>query len=265
MWPEARLRITPTYKHLGGIIHHSGSVQVEAKARIGSAWTSFRKHRRRVFAAPYASARDKAILLRSLVLSTMCFGIGTWPIVEPSVQESFHTALVRMSRIMLRPQQSHAVTSHMCPGLVLALARVSSAETLFHVERLRHLAMLARRAPDELWALLHHQGTWLTLARSSVTWLVDKLEVSGGSRPSPRSWEDCLPILLSAPGRWRSLIRRASTTADLCERWHAEVRTYHGLTLRYFTQTRGCQGRPTCGCRVPHRNLCCLQNKALKA
>ena len=232
MWPEARLHITSAYKHLGGIIHHTGSVLAEARARVGFAWTAFRKHRRRVFAAPCASPRDKSILLRSLVLSTMCFGIGTWPIVEASTQETFHTALVRMSRIMLRPQYSHAATSHMCPGLILAIARVSSAATLFHVERLRHLAMLARRAPDELWALLHHQGTWLELARSSVSWLVKQLEISGYSRSFPRCWEECLPILLSAPSRWRALIRRANITADLWERWHAEVMTYHGLTLR---------------------------------
>ena len=257
MWPEARLRVTPAYKHLGGIIHHSGSIQAEVKARIGSAWTSFRKHRRRVFAASYASTRDKAILLRSLVLSTMCFGIGTWPTVEPSVQDTFHTALVRMSRIMLRPQHSHAVTSHMCPGLILALARVPSAETLFHVERLRHLAMLARRAPDELWALLHHQGSWLDLAQSSVTWLVDKLALSDGSRSFPCSWAECLPLLLAAPGRWRSLIRRASTTADLWERWHTEVKTYHGLTLRFLLR-HGAVKEGQLVSDKPHTEICAV-------
>ena len=164
---------------------------------------------------------------------------------------------------MLRPQHSHATTSHMCPGLILALARVSSAETLFHVERLRHLAMLARRAPDELWALLHHQGSWLMLAKSSVTWLTEKLEISGYSRSFPRTWEDCLPILLSAPSRWRSLVRRANITADLWERWHAEVRTYHGLTLRFLLR-HGAVKEGQLADVVPSTEICAVCKQSFK-
>ena len=37
LWPSARLRITPTYKHLGGILHHRGHLQREVKARAAQA------------------------------------------------------------------------------------------------------------------------------------------------------------------------------------------------------------------------------------
>ena len=150
LWPEARLRVVPAYKHLGGIIHHTCTVSAEVRSRIGSAWAAFRKHQRRVFTSRCASTRDKSILFESLVLSTMSFGIGTWPVVCDDTVSRFQSALLGMSRLMLRPSRSFEETSHMCPGLVLALARVPTATVVFHVERLRHLALLVRRAKRTL-------------------------------------------------------------------------------------------------------------------
>ena len=232
LWPTARLRVVAAYRHLGGIIHHTCATLPEARSRIGSAWAAFRKHQKRVFTSRCASTRDKAILFESLVLSTLSFGIGTWPQVGDELVSRFQTTLVGMSRLLLRPGRSFEETCHMCPGLILAIARVPSAHVVFHVERLRHLALLVRKGPAELWALLHHNRQWLMLAQDSINWMIAQLDHAGYSRPYPQTWTECVPIIRASPGLWKSWLRRAKNTALLGERWDAEVQTYLGLLLR---------------------------------
>ena len=216
LWPTARLRVVAAYKHLGGIIHHTCSTSPEARSRIGSAWAAFRKHQKRVFTSRCAGAREKAILFESLVLSTLSFGIGTWPRVDKETLSRFQTALVGMSRLLLRPGRGFQETSHMCPGLILALAKVPSASVVFHTERLRHIALLVRKGPVELWALLHQNRHWLAQAQSSVTWMIDQLDLSGYSRPFPRTWDECVPTIRKSPGLWKSWI---PSCKDNCLAW----------------------------------------------
>ena len=44
MWPEVRVRLVPSYKHLGGILSWTGSLAPELKVRCAQAWQAFRKH-----------------------------------------------------------------------------------------------------------------------------------------------------------------------------------------------------------------------------
>eukprot|EP00439_Symbiodinium_sp_Y106_P020570 s2823_g2.t1 len=61
------VRVVSQYRHLGGIVHHSGKVLKEVRHRIALAHEAFQKHRRRVFAAPGISLSAKATLYHSLV------------------------------------------------------------------------------------------------------------------------------------------------------------------------------------------------------
>ena len=67
LWPEARLRLISTYKHVGGVIPAGGGCARELTARVGAAWLAFRKHKRQVLASPIVSAKDKAVLFAALV------------------------------------------------------------------------------------------------------------------------------------------------------------------------------------------------------
>ena len=85
VWPEARLRLVPVYKHVG-LIQAGGGHSKELRARIGAAWASFRLHQRKIFASPTVNAKDKAVLFMSVVESTLYYGVGAWPgIVDADV------------------------------------------------------------------------------------------------------------------------------------------------------------------------------------
>ena len=43
------VRVTGRYKHLGGIVHHSGNLKFEAKQRLAVAHQTFTRHRRVLF------------------------------------------------------------------------------------------------------------------------------------------------------------------------------------------------------------------------
>ena len=234
MLPGSRLRVVPKYCHLGGIIHHTGAVRSEVKARVGHAWTSFRQHQRRVFGSAFVTPHDKAVIFESIVLSTLVFAAGTWTVDRAEAIAPIQHALLQMSRIMLKPRYSFAQACHLPPAFVLSCAGVPSAMILLHSERLRHLALLVRLAPSELWAILHAEMHWLQLAQESVRWLLAQLARSG-LRDRPNCWEECLGTVRKFPGKWKSWIRRARCAAMLDERWQAEVQLFHGHILRQLT------------------------------
>ena len=78
LWPSARLRITPTHKHLGDILHHRGHLQREVKARAAQAWTAFNQRKQKVFASPAVAPRDNMLLFDTLVATVLFYGCGTW-------------------------------------------------------------------------------------------------------------------------------------------------------------------------------------------
>ncbi|CAE6952212.1 hypothetical protein AK812_SmicGene15638 [Symbiodinium microadriaticum] len=102
LWPDARLRLVPKYRHLGGILHWRGSLDPEIRHRTAQAWAAFRKHRRLVFSSPAASHREKALLFHSLVLSTLLYGAGTWDTSHPQIVAKLHGTILCMVRQMLR-------------------------------------------------------------------------------------------------------------------------------------------------------------------
>ena len=122
LWPDARLRLTASYKHLGGVLQTGGGLIKELRARIGSAWQAFNKHKRLVFGSPIVGASEKATLFTSLVESTLYYGSGTWSDIKPAELAKLQNCLLHMSRQMLRPRFSHDAACRLCgPNMCLLL------------------------------------------------------------------------------------------------------------------------------------------------
>ena len=100
MWPDERLRIVATYKHLGGIVHHTGKLDKEVRARVGYGWTAFTRHKRTIFCQRHVGVHEKVILFQSLVLSTMLHGAGTWGEVKETTLAPINRAYIAMCRSM---------------------------------------------------------------------------------------------------------------------------------------------------------------------
>ncbi|CAE7537022.1 unnamed protein product, partial [Symbiodinium sp. CCMP2592] len=152
LWPEAKLRLTATYKHLGGVLHHRGSLLREVKARIAQAWTAFNSRKKQIFGSPRVDRREKALLFDSLVATTMFYGSGTWP--EPSEE-----CVQKLTEHGL-PNASADVLLHR--GLAPRLRYLLSCITL-HVPELWALAQSVSESVQWLWdntAPEHRHSTW---------------------------------------------------------------------------------------------------------
>ena len=213
MWPGARLCVVRKYCHLGGIVHHSGSLLPEVKSRVGQAWTAFRQ--RRIFGSAYVDARDKATLFESVVLSALSFATGIWSLDKATDLAPIQPALLQMARIMLKPRYSFEQACHLPPVFVFALARIPQDGTILHVERLRHFALLVRLGPPELWAILHAEKVWLR-ARESVQWLLILQQLRAAGRECPETWEVCLGVI--------KRVSRAVEVLDTEEQTHCFAR-----------------------------------------
>ena len=78
LWPEARLRVVPVYRHLGGYLQHNGGLKQEIAFRTSQAWDAFNKRKKKLFQSPLVSANDKAVYFNSLISTVLFHGAGTW-------------------------------------------------------------------------------------------------------------------------------------------------------------------------------------------
>ena len=232
MWPNARVRLVPVYKHLGGLLHWSGSLKAELKVRCAQAWQAFRKQRRLIFGSPTVTHREKALIFLSLVVTRLLYGAGTWVLDAEAHLGKIHGTLLAMVRQMLRPTYDREASFHLGAGKVFAVARIPLASTLLHVERLRHLAVSVRVAPPEFWAILHHGEQWCHLATDSIAWLATQLARGGVAQTALSSWDATHEVMLDSPLTWKRWVRKAQQIASLFELWEAEVQHFHGLFLR---------------------------------
>ena len=133
------VRLVTQYRHLGGIVHHTGKALREARHRIWPAHDAFHKHKRRVFLLPAVPFHAKAVLYESLVLSVLMHGAGTWIGVDKATLQALSTAHTLMAARILRPMFSFDEALHQGPDRILALLGLPSLKVLMHVSRLRHL------------------------------------------------------------------------------------------------------------------------------
>eukprot|EP00439_Symbiodinium_sp_Y106_P025162 s5632_g3.t1 len=236
IWPAARLRVVPKYRHVGGILEAGGGLKKELKSRIGSAWSAFRQHKRQVFMSPVVTHREKAVLFASLIESTLYYGVGTWPNIEAPVVAKFQGALVGMARLMLRPTYSIEAARHLSADLCLAIARILPAANAMRIERLRHFATTVRNANAELWALLHYERGWLQHVQTDITWMGQQLELAGHSSSEVSTWERAIETIRGRPRRWKHLVRLSRDTALLQAHWAAEKQQFYGLLCRQLAR-----------------------------
>ena len=232
VWPQARLRVVSAYKHVGGIIQVGGGVAKETKARIGSAWAAFRKRRKQVFMSPIVTHEEKAILFTSLVESTLYYGVGAWPRCDEAVTAKFQGALVAMARLMLRPTFTIEQARHVGADYAMTVARILPAREAVHIERLRHLRVTITKANPELWALLHHEGSWLRDAQESIEWLKALFQAGGKDVTNISTWQAVVSTSLGRPAMWKGILRTAKRLAFLRAQWEAEKSQFLGLLLR---------------------------------
>ena len=123
------VRLVTQYRHLGGLVHHTGEALREARHRIGLAQEAFQKHKRRVFSLPSVPFRTKATLYASLVLSVLMHGAGTWIGADRATLQALSTAHTLMAcSPLMRPCTKGRIAR---PPLTQCLDAYREAQTAF--------------------------------------------------------------------------------------------------------------------------------------
>ena len=231
LWDNARVRVTPVYKHLGGLLTHQAKLDREVRARIGLAWAAFNKHKKQVFASPVVPVLDKVSIFTSVVLSVLLYGAGSWTGVDVSVTQRLEKAYVAMARMMW--QKHMAPDSPRISGArVLAMLELPSVALQLHTARLSYLASFVRLDIPCLWALAHAEGTWLEHVASSLQWLWSEVDNQRFHPSWQDAWETWRADLPHKPRWWKRLIRFAKESAGRKERLAEAWQFYRGSVLR---------------------------------
>ncbi|CAE7834771.1 GIP [Symbiodinium sp. CCMP2592] len=232
LWPGATVQIVPHYRHLGGLIHHSGALLRELRCRVAMAWQAFNKRRKRIFSSRFVPVADKVSLFDSLVLSTLLFGAGTWPKLTQAEEQCLSTAYFQMACTLLKPEFDSLQARRIGQLRVLALTGLPTISTLLHLARLRHLAACATNPIPELWALLHAEANWLASACHSLEWLCELVAEESWAPSAPEAWRLWMDTIRCNPGRWKRLLRKAQQRAVRREAWHSAGVYHRGLLSR---------------------------------
>ena len=180
------------------------------------------KHWPKLFRPTGIPLADKLPLFQSLVLSTLFYGVGTWPALRAKEFASLNRCYLEMCRSLLR-RHFRGDVQRISDERVCALTHAPSTATWLHFHRLTYWASFVRLDVAESWALVHQEACWLQSVQSSLAWLQLQQPGDGASLPWSRSWPAWCSMIKDRPRLWKRLLRnavqRATRGETLGEGW----------------------------------------------
>jgi hypothetical protein len=213
-----KLTIAAQYKRLGTILSQADNMQAEIASRTQQTFLALRPLRRKIFGNPSISKSTKTQLLQSLLLSKMLFHSPIWPVLRVGESKRLQTAIMSVYRAAAGMQTTKLRQDHYSDTAVLVYLGAASPEELLKIARLRYLQRILRKAPHQLWAVLHaetaHKDSWLiSVLDEDLKWVYDLVgpEVLGiTSRFDEEGWES---IMIRKGNSWKNVLVSAIRTA----------------------------------------------------
>ena len=198
-----------SYRHLGTVLSHNGSLVPEIRVKLAKARATFKEGRQTVFCSPCIALDRRIILFRSYVLATLFSGSGAWPCLGPAGWRILDSGVTHMVRQMLRIP--HDAAQNWTKERIFGEAGLPGVDGLLALERLRFLGQLCRSGPDAAFALMQHSKNALEAMRVSMEWLVSAVAQTSDLRPNC-SWDTWTSVLCNKR-KLSGLLKRASA-------WH---------------------------------------------
>eukprot|EP00438_Fugacium_kawagutii_P003816 Skav230263 [mRNA] locus=scaffold3387:126512:129952:- [translate_table: standard] len=218
-----QVHVSPSYKHLGGLVHHTGQGFHEAKQRFAQAHQAYGEHRRLIFANSAFSLSQKLAMLEALVMSKLLYGVETLVLAKPREFDSLNASLIRLYKRVL----GLAHDGHHTNAEVLARIELPDFQTLQSRARLRYYASIYRNADTKLWGILQHDSSWTTLVRQDLKWMHHRLLLSV---PLPDPDVDLSPwhaLMSQRPKYWKRLVTRTVRSQVLFQKMQFTVDSFH--------------------------------------
>ena len=223
-----QMPITNKYLHLGGLLHHGVDQRAELRRRLAIAHSAFTQHRRVLYHNTRIDFSKRCELFQILIINKLLYGSESWLITDDKTVVTFHAAIFRLYRRLLRiPHDEHAYHDQ-----ILADVGLPSPDTLLRRQRLRYLGTLYRCGADHDWGILSADRDWCAYIEADLQWMWKQLQRSS-DLPSPDSnyahWQH---LIRSHPKYWKRLIRRAVTHEVLQTQRVWRVQEFHLHALR---------------------------------
>ena len=169
-----QLHISADYEHLGTVFSSNGTIKLEVQHRMNLAKAAHHQVARRIFHNKHLPVHTRLQLLDSLVVSTMIFGAGSWPLLSAQSYASLNHVLIGWQRQIIGDGYWSAGCLSNSElqrkwSLTPLSVRLGKARLLFAFQ-------LMKNAPPLLLQYLtahdqHFQHGWFFAVRHSLTWL----------------------------------------------------------------------------------------------
>ena len=202
------LHLVSTYRHVGVQQSFDGSFRCELRHRIAEAWGAFRSARRKIFRNPNIAFGAKQGFLRSLVISKLLYGAGSWPPLRQGEWRSFYSVLLSLYRQILGLR--HGDNQHLHASSICARARLPSPEVTLHLERCRYLRQLILVGPDVLVALVKLDEPYRQALLVSLRWLSSRLRTAEPLGDPTADWASWEALFKAPAGRFKGMLKCAA-------------------------------------------------------
>ena len=229
--PDCTIRIVTKYTHLGGQTVVNAKDGPEMVRRLAQARAIYDKYKKRLFQSSAIDLATRVGLMEPFILSVVQFNMGTWTNFTNRDLLKASGSMYKLYKGLLRPSFPKQQVDEMSHDEVLARVQLPSLETQIHVARLRHFVHLWQRAPPIAWALLEHEQSWLEKTRQSFLWLYQNLSTTIALPPPMEDWEPWKDLFKSAPGKWKSFLKRAAKHATLQTALQWSNRYWHAIIM----------------------------------
>ena len=192
------------YKHLGGIIHHSGNQSREAQQRLAMVHQALTRHRKLLLHNPTIPFSKRQELFESLVLSAFTYGMESWFFAEEKSKIMLHNGIMKLYRRFLRLPHD----ANLSDDQVLAQVGMPSPTELLRRARLRYLATLYGCGQAAEWGMLFQDHSWRELVRDDLQWLWHQLSNSSSLQDPMYHFPAWEYLLKYHRGYWRRLVTR---------------------------------------------------------
>ena len=242
---EARLPLVGTYKHLGVQQMEGGSLSGEVRYRIAQAKAAFHEARRKIYRNGNIGIRRKAHILGALVLSRLTQGAGSWPPLPKKDRQVLDTTLWGFYRSLLcipwaGPQNYTALS-------VYALTDLPPLTVLLRKCRLQYLSQMVRSGPDVLWAAVRADRQYAESLQRDLRWMFEWLHRTTDLPDPSTGWSTWSQLMLTKPGRFKGLLKRALRLDQLRLRFTAALDGLHRAAVTAAgAQCLVSQGQASC-------------------
>ena len=119
---------------------------------------------------------------------------------------------------------------------ILDAFRLPDPEVTVRRARLRQLLQLVQVGQPHAWALLQTDLHWHEVVNADLAWLDEFCPEEEIPRPIETSWEELATFLLSSPGRWKKILKKAVARHIGTRKLDADWNAWHSTLMHEVLQ-----------------------------